>query len=571
MPDKMRAVYLHGRGDLRMREEPVPDLASPDDVLVARDRPGADWVLPADWRPHQLLLMSIYKPGGPGALTLEILGRNARVGYRRPGIFLSPGWNTLRVDLAEVAKWVDLKQVGQIRWRPEALAGPATWFLDDLILVDNRTRLQGSPDGPPGELYVVHGGQRLRVGAPGRFELVFANGRIVGWYDLRLDPARERNCVSWPSPRWAALGPTAVALRATSQGSAESGPLAVPADSPELSPDLDLDGDGGWFPLGRQIRVRQRVLEASPLRAVVECERLISRDLAAATTSPEPLGAPPGDEDAEPPAARLLTRYTITPLGRVFVHLTCPTVHGPWQAKELGVAFTGSLRGGFEPLCHSAPIQPQQQAPNPVSFILFARGRGRPGTSDLLCVAHDPDALPDAVSLEGGDEDRVGAMFLTSRLRRPTQSWALAMVVWPDDIDDEETAELLALDYSYPPALQVEVGELVRTDPGDLNNDGFNEAQGCYVVRPAGNRIRMRLEARERSCWYPMFKLAGTKGRRLWAYADGEVLSVKARSADGSVLLALDRVVDRPVEIEVVLQPESGSPEATAGAQPPPS
>ena len=34
MPDKMRAVYLHGRGDLRMREEPVPDLASPDDVLL---------------------------------------------------------------------------------------------------------------------------------------------------------------------------------------------------------------------------------------------------------------------------------------------------------------------------------------------------------------------------------------------------------------------------------------------------------------------------------------------------------------------------------------------------------
>ena len=533
--------------------------SSADDMLVAGDSPGADWPFPVDWRAHKLLLMSIYKLGDPGALTLEILGHRAEVGYRRAGVFLSPGWNTLRVDLAEVAQWVDLGHVGQIRWRPEAFAEPTTLFLDDLILTDNSAELLGSPEGPLGELYVVHEGQRIRVGSCGRFELVFANGQIVGWYDLHRDPARERNCVSWPSPRFVALGPTAVVLRTTNEAAGESGPLARPGES--VKPLPDLDGDGGWSPFGRQIGLRQRILEATSLRVVVECERLIGRDLAAAATWPESVGTGPGQESPEPGYARIVTRYTLTPLGRGFIHLICPTAGDSWQAQELGVAFAGSLQGGFEPFCHSAPIQLREEGPAPTSFILLARGRDRPGSSDLLCVAHDPEALPDVVPLEDEEGERLGAMFLTSRLRRPRQDWALAMVVWPDDLDDEEAAELLAMDYSHPPVLHVEVGELVRTDVGDLNNDGFNEAEGCYVIKPAGNRLRMRLQVRERPCWYPMFKLAGTKGRRTWAYADGDILTAQARSADGSVLIALNRVVDRPVELEVVVQAASASPE----------
>jgi hypothetical protein len=233
----------------------------------------------------------------------------------------------------------------------------------------------------------------------------------------------------------------------------------------------------------------------------------------------------------------------------------------------MGIAFTCGYQSGFEPLCHSVPIELPAEGAVSTSFVLFTRGRGRPGTSDLLCVPHDPDALPDAVQLEEGSEDRVGALFVTSRLGHPRQRWALMMVLWPDDIDDEQAGELLATDYCRPPRLTAEVGRLVRTDPGDLNNDGFNEAEGCYVVEPEGNRVRLRLDVEGAACWYPMLKLPGTAGRRLWAYADGAILDTDSGSADGSMLVALNRVVDRSVTIEVVLESASAAAEATtAGA-----
>ncbi|UCG31942.1 MAG: hypothetical protein JSU68_09780 [Phycisphaerales bacterium] len=536
------------------------------DVLIARDDPSGDWTLPADWRPYSLLLMSIYHPEGMGTVTLEVLGRNARVGYHRPGIVLSPGWNTVRVDLADVARWVNLDQVSEIRWRPTQFTEPTTWYLDDMILADNRVEVLGSPDGPAGDMFVVHEGQRIRVGVSGRFELVFAGGEIVGWYDLRRDPARDRNCVNWPSAADATLGPMPIVLRA-----AGAGPGDFPGEQAPSS-GLDLDGDRGWSPLGRYISSRQRLVEANALRVVVACERAMSGGRSNHPESPKGAADDRADSaggDGASTRSLITTQYTVTPMGRVFVHITCPSTLGDWRAEELAVAFTTSLEGGFEPLCHSAPLAAAEPESAPVSFVLFARGRGRPGSSDLLCVAHDPGDLPDAVVLESDDEYRVAAMLRASRLRRPVQEWALAMVVWPDDIDDVEEAALLAADYCYPPHARMDVGTLVRTDPGDLDNDGFNEGEGCFVIEPAGTRARVRLEVGEHPCWHPMFKLRETAGRNAWAYADGEILKTSARSADGSILFRLDRIVDRPVEIEVMLQADSAPADGGAAAAAP--
>jgi len=68
----------------------------------------------------------------------------------------------------------------------------------------------------------------------------------------------------------------------------------------------------------------------------------------------------------------------------------------------------------------------------------------------------------------------------------------------------------LAIEYRTPPKLAVNGAALVTDDPGDLNQDGYNESEGCYVVRGEG--------AVDFSCQtgavlhQPAFKILGHKG-----------------------------------------------------------
>ena len=223
----------------------------------------------------------------------------------------------------------------------------------------------------------------------------------------------------------------------------------------------------------------------------------------------------------------------------------------------MGLAFALSGAGGFEVRPHSLPLALPDEKRSPVSYVLFARDRGAPARSDLLCVAHDPQSLADVVELMNEEESRLGAMFLARTPRRPQAEWALMMCVWPDDVNDATTAELLAGSYVAPLPLSFEIGEAVRTDPGDLDNDGYNEAEGCYVIAPLGRRARFRLDATARAAWYPMFKVRGSTGRRVWVYADGLIVNAEQRTADGDVLFKLDRIVSGRVTVEVVLEPET--------------
>ena len=504
--------------------------AEPSDMLLAWSSQGGDWSLPADWRDYRLLLMSLYCRSGPKVINLEIQGRGAGERYRQDGILLESGWNTVGIDLTEVARHVDLSYVAHVGWRLEQPTAAVRIYFDDLILVDNRVDIWGTPDGAPGSLYVTHEGRRIRLGACGRFELVFYNGEITEWYDLGTDPERERNCVNWPKNTPAALGPVAVLLdKRGGSGGEESDPSA------SSTRNIGLDGLRNWGQADGMVRVKQSVVEVSALRAVIECERFIR------------------SVDGTADEITLTTRYTVTPQGRMYVAIECPTSGPGWNAEEIGHAFTCSWAGGFRPQCHSAPLELSDDVEEADSFVLFARGRGLPGTSDLLCVAHNAQSLADVVRLSGGDPDRVAAMFRTTRLQKPTQQWALMMIVWPDDIDDSEVASFLVQSYTRPAALELSVGEAVRTDAGDLDNDGFNESQGCYVIRTDSGRARLRLDVRDRPCWYPMIKIADTQEKQVWAYADGRIIPSETRTADGSVLLGLDRVLDEPVEIEIVV------------------
>jgi hypothetical protein len=95
-----------------------------------------------------------------------------------------------------------------------------------------------------------------------------------------------------------------------------------------------------------------------------------------------------------------------------------------------------------------------------------------------------------------------------------------------------------ALQYRKPAKLSGV--ELVTDDPGDLNKDGFNESEGCFVLRGAGP-LEVTYEKGEGSGWAPAFKVLG------WRSAAPVTVSV-----DGNEIPCVSAVVDGNLVLQVL-------------------
>ena len=84
---------------------------SPNDTVVFNNDHAAQWYLKRDWRPYDLLLLSVYAPRPNLEFDISIA---AGASHRRMGVRsllpLEKGWNTLRIDLAEVRRHVVAQQ-----------------------------------------------------------------------------------------------------------------------------------------------------------------------------------------------------------------------------------------------------------------------------------------------------------------------------------------------------------------------------------------------------------------------------------------------------------------------------
>jgi hypothetical protein len=87
----------------------------------------------------------------------------------------------------------------------------------------------------------------------------------------------------------------------------------------------------------------------------------------------------------------------------------------------------------------------------------------------------------------------------------------LLMLAFRGDIDGHEAASLYAEDYRTPRKLHVTVGKADTTDAGDYDADGFNEAEGCYVLT-ADKGVAFTLRAGPATRMFPAFKIKGWKG-----------------------------------------------------------
>ena len=88
---------------------------------------------------------------------------------------------------------------------------------------------------------------------------------------------------------------------------------------------------------------------------------------------------------------------------------------------------------------------------------------------------------------------------------------ALQLRIMPTFLEQPDLAEKYRGSYQHPANLVIHEGELVIDDSGDLNFDGYNEGEGCHVVRGA-REVELRAGVHDRTDPVIKFVLPGFVG-----------------------------------------------------------
>jgi hypothetical protein len=86
------------------------------------------------------------------------------------------------------------------------------------------------------------------------------------------------------------------------------------------------------------------------------------------------------------------------------------------------------------------------------------------------------------------------------------------MMCFRHDINGHEAAQPYANDYRSPDHLAVSKGRLDTIDDGDTDADGFNEAEGCYVLKSAPDGLAFAMHGRALARMFPAFKIKDWPG-----------------------------------------------------------
>jgi hypothetical protein len=140
------------------------------------------------------------------------------------------------------------------------------------------------------------------------------------------------------------------------------------------------------------------------------------------------------------------------------------------------------------------------------------------------------------------------------------------LLCFRDDLNGHQAAAAYANDYRSPDRLNVSDGVLDTSDEGDRDADGFNEAEGCYVLKSAAKGVRFRLHGAKLQRMQPAFKVKGWQGAGApHLTMDGLPLVQGAdfqTSSDGGVLLVkLARIVSSDVSVSITAQESKPAPE----------
>ncbi len=478
---------------------------TPDDAVVLSNRQATNWYLKRDWSAYDLLLLSVAAPRPGLSLELSVAAGppTARLAVSTVQR-LDKGWNTLRLDLADLAERIPLDDVQEIRLSVPGLSAPAELILDDLILAGSRETLLGDP-AAVGALYVQRVGRRWLIGAGGRFELTFANGQIVGWHHLAGDPLRLRNLV-----QGTALGPTPVRVEVAHN----------------QAPDFSAWGD--------RVSVRARITEMNPVRVVVTADWRFTADADA------PLDRRPFQR----------WRYCIYPSGQVFVEVEATREDATWSAGKLGLAVT--LR--TEPTDRAQTVSASEAGAVHAAYAVWRRAEP---DAAILFLVRSAAASASPVRMVQHDEPDVRRMSFVA-IAEPAagtlERWSAQLVL--ESAGNLGTEECLrrAEDAEHPPCPRFELGAAGAPGVGAEGTCGFDHGAGVYVLKPDEGRVRFVLDGARRPFSAPTFQLIDTPSDSCWVYVNHLLHEQVTRDADGRLLFHLPGVIRDRVLVEVLFR-----------------
>jgi hypothetical protein len=503
----------------------VATLASTDDAIVISNARAEQWYLKRDWRAYDVLLLSVHISERDLDLQMTIAGGRAdRRLAAETSLRVHRGWNLLRLDLAEIGERVPLDDVQRIRLSATVGAKPVQIRIDDVLLTASREDLLGDSAGRQKGLYVQRVGRRWKIGAAGMgadFELTFANGQIVEWYNVSADPHRLHNLV-----RGTTLGPSIVEL--------EPGGL--------LGPGLEA--------LGEAVLVRSALVEVSPVRVVVTSEwRYVS--------DPE---QPIADPDARPFQRWV---YTIYPTGQLYVGVEATTATDTWSAPRLGLAVSVAKDAHETPTVTT--VATSQRGPAGERAVAHATLRNGVPDAFIMFVpdrAESTVAVVTAARPAGRTADSDLRTIFTASARpgkRGVGAWACHLLLRAAGDITESEARARALAYAYPETPELLLGSPGVGGAGRANATGFDPRSGCYDIAPEDGGVRFLVDGTKRPWYSPAFRVLNTDTREAWVYVDHLIHGRVARDREGHILFQIPGVIGRASLVEVVFSSSRGT------------
>jgi hypothetical protein len=474
--------------------------------------------------------MSIHSPARD--LTAEIAiagGPAAERMTTQASIPLQRGWNVVRLDLAEIGERIPLDDVQEIRLSVTPVSKPLELLLDDILLTGYREDLLGDSQHRDAGLYVQRVGRRWKIGAAGPvsdFELTFANGQIVEWFNVASDPYRLQNLV-----RGTTLGPSPIVLGLSDQGA----------------------GDFSRF--GKVVVAKSRIIELNPVRAVITCEWRFAEDSKSAQAVLD-----------ERPFQRWV--YTIYPSGQIYVAIESTAKTEAWSPEQLGLAVTLAFPPDTQTEARAGPENGKDDHAGPAPA--FAAARNKPTDALLLYALHETarpvqmtqTALASEATNTPPSTERISFVATSGPQTKHIERWASHILLASSGKVSDDEARARAIDYAQPVAPRLEVGSLAALDQGQSESPGFDPASGCHVIVPDRGCVRFTVDGRRQQHFSPVFQIMTSDSREAWVYVDHLIFERAARDTQGNLVFQLPGVIDRQVLVEVLFR----NPERPSGS-----
>ncbi|MHC4671965.1 MAG: hypothetical protein ACYTBZ_05715, partial [Planctomycetota bacterium] len=247
--------------------------------------------------------------------------------------------------------------------------------------------------------------------------------------------------------------------------------------------------------------------------------------------------------------------YSIYRDGRVYIECSGTARTENFNPPALGMVFCCDGDQGFKRHISENKPQYNRNSTGLQSYVLFSRSER--GLADLLIAPFEPAHLR---VLESPQDPRLCVLW---NLPIVSDGFAFSAMlrVWPADIDSTQKADPLVDDYLNTKSIVVDTGRLVRTDPGDFNNDGFSEARGYHVLQLDGNVAKVHIDATKNPRYSPVFKLVDVADQDIWVYLDGRLIKEIHRDQNDNILFELPEMISGSALLEITsMIREKGTP-----------